>query len=117
MEKVLSHKDIETLLDEYVGDDKKVGSSREDNTANNLDLILDVSLGISVVLGDAKKTIKEITDLVPGSIIELDKSVDQSLDIYANGKKIAEGEAVVINEKFSVRITKIVSKKELFKKL
>lgn len=117
MEKVLSHKDIETLLEEYDGDDKKGSNSGNEYAIKNLDLILDVPLEISVVLGKAKKTIKDITNVVPGSIIELDKPVDEPLEIYANGKKIAEGEAVVINEKFSVRITKIVSKKELFKNL
>jgi len=75
---------------------------------NNLDLILDVPLTITVELGKTKKLIKDILELTEGSIIELDKLAGEPVDILANGKYIAKGEVVVIDENFGVRITDIV---------
>lgn len=73
----------------------------------NLDLILDVPLKVSVVLGKAKKPIKEVLDLNLGSIVELDKLAAEPVDILVNGKAIAKGEVVVINENFGIKITSI----------
>lgn len=78
----------------------------------NLDLIMDVPLDFSVVLGKSKKTIQEVLSFGNGSVIELDKLADEPLEIYVNGKLIAEGEVVVINENFGVRITNIISKEK-----
>jgi len=75
---------------------------------DNLSLILDVPLQISVELGRAKKTIKEILDMGPGSVIELDRLAGESVDMIVNGKLIAKCEVVVINETFGIRITDIV---------
>lgn len=74
----------------------------------NIDLIKDVMLKITVELGKTVKPIDEILDFQPGSILELDKLVGESLDILANGKKIAMGEVVVIDENYGIRITDIV---------
>lgn len=78
----------------------------------NLDLIMDVPLDFSVVLGKSRKTIKDILSLSTGSVVELDKMTDEPLEIYVNGKLIAEGEVVVINESFGIRITNILSKEQ-----
>lgn len=78
----------------------------------NIDLILDVPLEISVVLGKTKKTIKEILELGNGSLVELDKLTEEPVDILVNGKKVALGEVVVIDENFGVRITSIISNTE-----
>ncbi|ODA42513.1 flagellar motor switch phosphatase FliY [Desulfosporosinus sp. BG] len=75
---------------------------------DNLSLILDVPLQISVELGKAKKTIKEILEMGPGSVIELDRLAGESVDMIVNGKLIAKCEVVVINETFGIRITDIV---------
>ena len=75
---------------------------------DNLSLILDVPLQISVELGRARKTIKEILDMGPGSVIELDRLAGESVDMIVNGKLIAKCEVVVINETFGIRITDIV---------
>lgn len=83
----------------------------------NLDLIMDVPLEFSVVLGKSKKTIQEILSFGNGSIVELDKLADEPLEIYVNGKLIAHGEVVVINENFGVRITNILSKEQRVKNL
>lgn len=83
----------------------------------NIDLILDVPLEISVVLGKTKKSIKEVLDLGTGSLIELDKLAEEPVEIYVNGKKIAYGEVVVVDENFGVRIVNIVSGEERVKSL
>ncbi|KYH34793.1 flagellar motor switch protein FliN [Clostridium tepidiprofundi DSM 19306] len=85
--------------------------------SSNINLILDVPLEISVVLGRCKKNIKEILDLGTGSLIELDKLAEEPVEILVNGKKIAYGEVVVVDENFGVRITSIVSNEERVKSL
>lgn len=79
---------------------------------NNIDLIMDVPLEVSVLLGRTKKSIKDILNLGVGSLIELDKLADEPVEILVNGKMIAYGEVVVVDENFGVRITSIVSGKE-----
>ncbi|MBS4024773.1 MAG: flagellar motor switch phosphatase FliY [Clostridia bacterium] len=78
----------------------------------NIDLLLDIPLQLSVELGKARKTIKEILELASGSVIELDKLAGEPVDILVNGKLIAKGEVVVIDENFGVRVTDIVSPME-----
>jgi len=78
----------------------------------NLGLIMDVPLQVTVELGRTKKLIKDILDLAAGSIIELDKLAGEPVDILVNGKLLAKGEVVVIDENFGVRITDIVSPME-----
>ncbi|MDO4204724.1 MAG: flagellar motor switch phosphatase FliY [Selenomonadaceae bacterium] len=78
----------------------------------NIGLILDVPLQVTVELGRTKKTIKDILELSSGSIIELDKLAGEPVDIFVNGKFLAKGEVVVIDENFGVRITDIVSPAE-----
>lgn len=76
---------------------------------SNIDLILDVPLEVSVEIGRTKKTIKEILELGAGSIIELTKMAGEPADILVNGKMIAKGEIVVIDDSFGVRVTDIIS--------
>ncbi|MCT8976144.1 flagellar motor switch phosphatase FliY [Clostridium sp. CX1] len=83
----------------------------------NIDLILDVPLEISVVLGRTKKNIKDILSLGTGSLIELDKLAEEPVEILVNGKKVAYGEVVVVDENFGVRITSIVSNEDRIKSL
>ncbi|MBS5986352.1 flagellar motor switch phosphatase FliY [Clostridium sp.] len=78
----------------------------------NIDLILDVPLDISVVLGRTKKSIKDILNFSTGSLIELDKLAEEPVEVLVNGKTIALGEVVVVDENFGVRITSIVSNTE-----
>lgn len=83
----------------------------------NIDLILDVPLEISVVLGRTKKNIKDILNLGTGSLIELDRLAEEPVEILVNGKRVAYGEVMVIDENFGVRITSIVSNAERVKTL
>ncbi len=87
-------------------------STEERKAPRNLDLIMDVPLEFSVVLGKTKKTIKEVLSFGSGSVIELNKLADEPLEIFVNGKLIAQGEVVVINENFGIRITNIMSKEQ-----
>lgn len=84
---------------------------------NNLGLILDVPLQVSVELGKAKKTIKEILEMGPGSVVELDRLAGEPVDMIVNGKLIAKCEVVVINETFGIRITNIVHPAERMQSL
>ncbi|KEH98120.1 flagellar motor switch protein [Clostridium botulinum C/D str. BKT12695] len=94
-----------------------LGESPINGAPQNIDLILDVPLEISVVLGKTKKSIKEVLELGTGSLIELDKLAEEPVEIYVNGKKIAYGEVVVVDENFGVRIMNIVSGEERVKSL
>ncbi len=77
----------------------------------NIDLIMDVPLEVSVVLGRTRKTIKEILEFAPGTIIELDKLAGEPIDVMVNQKLVAKGEVVVIEESFGIRITEIIKEK------
>jgi flagellar motor switch protein FliN/FliY len=82
-----------------------------------LDLILDVTLPVTVELGRARMQIQEILKLAPGSVIELDKSAGDPVELYINDRPIAKGEVVIIDENFGVRLTSIVTTTERIKTL
>ncbi len=85
---------------------------KEDPETHRLDLLLDVPLDVSVELGRSRMSIQELLALGPGSVIELDKIAGEPLDILVNNRLVARGEAVVVNDKFGVRITDIISPTE-----
>lgn len=74
----------------------------------NIDLIMDVPLEVTVELGRTQKSIKDILELAPGTIVELNKIAGEAIDVLVNGKYVAKGEVVVIEESFGVRITEII---------
>jgi flagellar motor switch protein FliN len=78
----------------------------------NLDFLLDVSLQVSVEVGRTRMTIQDLLQLGQGSVIELTKLAGEPLDVYINERLVARGEAVIVNEKFGVRITDIISQQE-----
>lgn len=96
---------------------KPLNETKVKSVPRNIDLILDVPLEISVVLGRTKKNIKDILNFGTGSLIELDKLAEEPVEILVNGKKVAYGEVVVVDENFGVRITSIVSNTERVKSL
>lgn len=83
----------------------------------NLELLLDLKLPLNVELGRTSMQIKDVLELEQGSVIELDKNASDPIDIWINGKKIAEGEVVVIDKHFGVRVTNLVSTQERVKSL
>ena len=90
---------------------------RADNAKRELDFILDIPLDVSAELGRTRLLINELLQLGQGSVVELNKLAGEPLEVYVNGKLVARGEAVVINEKFGVRLTDIISPIERVKQL
>ena len=86
-------------------------------SSRRLDMLLDVPLEVNVELGRTRMTIQDLLTLGPGSVIELDKVAGEALDILVNGRLVARGEAVVVNDKFGIRITDIVSPQERIQRL
>ncbi len=78
------------------------------NQQENIDLIMDVPLEVTVELGRTNKSIKEILEISPGTIIELNKIAGEPIDVLVNGKFVAKGEVVVIEESFGIRVTEII---------
>jgi flagellar motor switch protein FliN/FliY len=87
------------------------------NAEINLDVILDVPVTLSMEVGRARIPIRNLLQLNQGSVVELERAAGEPLDIYANGTLIAHGEVVVVNEKFGVRLTDVVSPSERIRKL
>lgn len=90
---------------------------RSEGNRKELDFILDIPLDISAELGRSRLLINELLQLGQGSVVELNKLAGEPLEVYVNGKIIARGEAVVINEKFGIRLTDIISPIERVKQL
>jgi flagellar motor switch protein FliN/FliY len=83
----------------------------------NLDFILDIPLQVTVELGRTKMLVKDILQLNQGAVVELTKLAGEPLDIFVNSKLVARGEAVVVGEKFGVRLVDIVSPNERVEKI
>ncbi|MCP8898331.1 flagellar motor switch protein FliN [Gilvimarinus xylanilyticus] len=91
------------------------GAPRE--VGPELDLILDIPVSISMEVGSTAITIRNLLQLNQGSVIELDRLAGEPLDVKVNGTLIAHGEVVVVNEKFGIRMTDVISPSERIKKL
>jgi flagellar motor switch protein FliN/FliY len=83
----------------------------------NLDFILDIPLQVTVELGRTKMLVKDILQLNQGAVVELTKLAGEPLDIFVNSKLVARGEAVVVNEKYGVRLVDIVTPNERVEKI
>ncbi|MCK5100684.1 MAG: flagellar motor switch protein FliN [Desulfobacteraceae bacterium] len=104
------------------GDNTEETASEEDELeaqegANQLDFILDIPLELSVELGRTKMLVNNLLQLGQGSIVELNKLAGEPLEVYINRKLIARGEVVVVNEKFGVRLTDIITPMDRVKSL
>lgn len=93
------------------------GNGYDEGSPRNVDMLLDVDLEVAVELDRKMVTVGELLKLGKGSIVELEKSAGEPLDIFVNGRKFAEGEVVVIDDKFGVRITQLLSPKDRLKNL
>lgn len=85
-------------------------SKSQNGEKQNLELVLDVPVKVMVILGGKEVTIREILQLGPGSVIQLDRRADQPVDLYANNKLIARGEVVITGEQLGFRIVEIAGK-------
>jgi flagellar motor switch protein FliN/FliY len=92
-------------------------TTAEQVTARNFDLLLDIPLEVSVELGRTRMALRELLGLAAGSVVELGKLTGEPLDVLVNGKLVARGECVMVNEKFGVRLTDIVSRSERLARL
>lgn len=101
--------------DAFGGPDLKNGASGQ--RPANLDFILDIPLEISVELGRTKMLVHDLLKLGQGSVIELTKTAGETLEIMANSRLIAKGDVVVINDKYGIRLTEVISPVERLEKL
>ena len=85
--------------------------------ANDIDLILDIPVQLTVELGRTKIAIKNLLQLAQGSVVELDGLAGEPMDVFVNGCLIAQGEVVVVNDKFGIRLTDIITPAERIRKL
>ena len=97
--------DVRELADEVQAGDDSLNKLK----IQNLDFILDIPLKVSVELGRTKLIIKDLLQLGQGSVLELDKLAGEPLEVLVNNKLVARGEVVVVNEKFGIRLTDIIS--------
>jgi len=98
-------KEIGSLADDIQAGDDALNKLK----VQNLDFILDIPLKVTVELGRTSVVIKDLLQLGQGSVLELDKLAGEPLEILVNGKLVAKGEVVVVNEKFGIRLTDIIS--------
>lgn len=87
------------------------------NTLHDFDMILDIPVQLTVELGRTKITIRNLLQLAHGSVVELDGMAGEPMDVLVNGTLIAQGEVVVVNEKFGIRLTDIITPSERMRKL
>lgn len=136
VDKEIQDKGEEDIQEDKVEVEEKVEENKQDNGAeekkadfqqlkatdrvsgmNNLDFILEVPLHVSVHIGSTRMLIKDLLQLGQGSIIELNKFAGEPMDVFVNDKLIAKGEVVVVNDKFGIRLTDILSPRERVEQL
>ncbi len=93
------------------------GPSTNGSTHNDIDFILDIPVQLTVELGRTKIAIKNLLQLAQGSVVELDGLAGEPMDVLVNGCLIAQGEVVVVNDKFGIRLTDIITPSERIRKL
>jgi flagellar motor switch protein FliN/FliY len=103
--------------EEPVREQQGASTFGDETRDRNLQMILDIPLKVSVELGRTKMPVRDLINLAQGSVIELNKLAGEPLEVYVNDKMIARGEAVVVNEKFGVRLTDIISQAERVEQL
>lgn len=107
----------ENSSEQKIDEGTEVQKEQKEMEKYDIGLILDIPLELSVEFGKVKIVINDLIQLGQGSIVELDKSVGDPLEIYINGKLIARGEVIVVDDKFGIRVTDIISPIERVKSL
>ena len=93
------------------------GAGASDATVNDINMVLDIPVQLSVELGRTKVPIKYILQLAQGSVVELDALAGEPMDVLVNGYLIAQGEVVVVNDKFGIRLTDVVTPSERLRRV
>ena len=100
-------------LDNLKPDSPDAGTNRE----LNLDVVLDIPVTLSMEVGRSRVSIRNLLQLNQGSVVELERATGEPLDVYVNGTLIAHGEVVVVNDKFGIRLTDVISPAERIRQL
>ncbi|MBD0785034.1 flagellar motor switch protein FliN [Vibrio sp. Y2-5] len=109
--------DVDEILAAPLDELKDTTSPITDDERRKLDTIMDIPVTISMEVGRSKISIRNLLQLNQGSVVELDRIAGESLDVMVNGTLIAHGEVVVVNDKFGIRLTDVISQTERIKKL
>ena len=105
------------MSQEAIEQPKPLNTLPQEADSEKMDLILDIPVSVTVEIGRTKMTIRNLLQLNQGGIVALDRLAGDPLDVLVNGTLVAHGEVVVVNDKFGVRLTDIVSKAERIKRL
>ena len=114
---LLSEEELQEVMEMELDPLENQSTESSAPTATNLDFILDIPMEVSVELGRSKMLISDLLQLGQGSVIELTKLAGEPLEVLVNQKLVARGEVVVVNEKFGIRLTDIISPTERVKRL
>ncbi|MCX9630970.1 flagellar motor switch protein FliN [Vibrio cholerae] len=109
--------DVDEILAAPLEELKNTAPPITDDERCKLDTIMDIPVTISMEVGRSKISIRNLLQLNQGSVVELDRIAGESLDVMVNGTLIAHGEVVVVNDKFGIRLTDVISQTERIKKL
>jgi flagellar motor switch protein FliN/FliY len=108
---------FEELLAREQRQNARVSEPAPQHSEVNLDVILDVPVTLSMEVGRTRIPIRNLLQLNQGSVVELDRAAGEPLDVFVNGTLVAHGEVVVVNEKFGIRLTDVISPSERIRKL
>lgn len=109
--------DVDEVMSAQLDELKDTSSPISDDERRKLDTILDIPVTISMEVGRSQISIRNLLQLNQGSVVELERLAGESLDVLVNGTLIAHGEVVVVNDKFGIRLTDVISQTERIKKL
>ncbi len=109
--------DVDEILAAPLEELKNTAPPITDDERRKLDTIMDIPVTIAMEVGRSKISIRNLLQLNQGSVVELDRIAGESLDVMVNGTLIAHGEVVVVNDKFGIRLTDVISQTERIKKL
>lgn len=109
--------DVDEVMAAQLDELQDTGSPISDDERRKLDTILDIPVTISMEVGRSQISIRNLLQLNQGSVVELERLAGESLDVLVNGTLIAHGEVVVVNDKFGIRLTDVISQTERIKKL
>ncbi len=109
--------DVDEVMSAQLDELQDTSSPISDDERRKLDTILDIPVTISMEVGRSQISIRNLLQLNQGSVVELERLAGESLDVLVNGTLIAHGEVVVVNDKFGIRLTDVISQTERIKKL
>ncbi|CAK4067072.1 flagellar motor switch protein FliN [Vibrio sp. MarTm2] len=109
--------DVDEVMSAQLDELEDTSSPISDDERRKLDTILDIPVTISMEVGRSQISIRNLLQLNQGSVVELERLAGESLDVLVNGTLIAHGEVVVVNDKFGIRLTDVISQTERIKKL